>query len=339
MTEQLYRLVKSNMLKIAETSDIGNDKYLVPKQLQKGLFLKRLLSFYPQGIPFTKLERKWVEFEFDERMRRDKKIMDKDKIEPPSEIVYDLNNLVINYYPFARIRYFGDDDPRQFDMNKVMLYPKFDPEQLKEMRGLNVKGKINGYRVMYLEDKLDFVLSRFSSEKGINICEFIDQYELIIGRPLPTGYQSIFDLLSQYHIYFDIKEPVILTIICPNIFDTKLHDILKENESNGIYDDELDSKWKDKYDQDINFNNDSSFKRAMILHDRFYRFLRIKLDTENEKIKYEYREQLMEDNQKVSDSLGSGEKFNFLSTVRDTLYQYEKENKTAIPLIEYIDWY
>ena len=71
----------------------------------------------------------------------------------------------------------------------------------------------------------------------------------------------------------------------------------------------------------------------MILHDRYYNILRIKLDGENNKIRYEFREELIEDNQTEIDNL------NFVNTVRDTLYQYVQQNKTAIPLIQFIDYF
>eukprot|EP01083_Nonionella_stella_P172912 594775_1 len=322
LTDDLRDLMSLQLIRRNDRHSFG-----VPSRVRNGLFLKRLLSFYPEGLPYVQLERKWKEFEYEERRKRAKKHIPLEHLKV-SPFVDNLDGLVDLYSNYARIRYINDDAAdAPYDVNKVMLFPKLDPDKMNGIKELNRKGKIYGFNVMQSEDKLDLVLNQYEGG-GVNICEFVDEYELMIGTQ-PATNAPIFKMLSQYKIHFDVQSPAIFTTVCPNMVKKKLADILQQ-QKDGIFDDELDALWQTVYDEELYIQH----QRPIVLYDKYYSLIKV-MHCQEGRIKYTLRSKLMQDNQTEMDP----KHLNFVRIIRDTFYEYSQTHNSAMPFIQFIDYF
>ncbi len=245
-----------------------DDIYAISHVVRNGLMLKRLMVSYPQGLSWEDLKEAWIEKYGGERP-------------PPLTLVSpsSVDSLVNSYIHFARIVFVGGESDenlmksKNFDQSLIRLYPKYEPSQLAKIR---IQSDVKyDFHMLTLEDKIDWVLSKYSNHiNGMNICDFVDEFELTTGYTLPF-HKSLFEILSKLRINYDAKSPSIFTTLFPSNVLNKFRDLLSDFGSEGLKDTDLSDAWKTKFDEKLKIPNNNQFKRATILFDRFYNEIKV----------------------------------------------------------------
>ena len=344
LREHMHALMNLKLVTVQQ-SNLGNHSYSVPPPVRLGIFLKRLLSRFPDGLPFTQLAAAWVDLEFADRVQRGKRVVAKERIQAPAGMVGDVDHLFSNFYAFAHVRHAGGADPAHFDVRRVTLLPKLQPSAMAWTKRLNRKGQMRGFDVMQMEDKLDWVLQRYASaDKGMPLCAFIEKYEAVMGTQLPFTNGWIFDFLAQYKVPFELAEPALLSRVFPTRFRLRLRDALAAH-GRGIADSELDRVWRELYGEDLCVEPRQSAvgdHRALALYDRHYAFLRVSVDAETREVRYHLREQLEEDAQAQAQGVDFEHEREpqWVRIIRFALYRHQKQHDNAnLRFIDFVDYF